>query len=134
MGRYEMNKQEMIISLRNEIEDAENRRFYLSMKDNWDSSDYDFNSELVDKIKKAQNKINELTCTSLRKLPKRYVVSYKITHVDSSEEVCEFGDGSISFPYEEAVKLSDILSHGKSPNGDSINYVTLSPVFDEVDE
>lgn len=49
-----------IEQIKEEIENIENQLFYLAMKDNWDSSDYEDERELIEKKNKLKEQLNEL--------------------------------------------------------------------------
>ena len=53
-----MNKK--IEEIKEEIEDIENQLFYLAMKDNWDSSDYEDERELLEKKNKLKEQLKKL--------------------------------------------------------------------------
>ena len=53
-----MNKK--IKEIKEEIEDIENQLFYLAMKDNWDSSDYEDERELIEKKNKLKDQLKKL--------------------------------------------------------------------------
>lgn len=49
-----------IKEIKEEIEDIENQLFYLAMKDNWDSSDYEDEKELIEKKNKLKEQLKKL--------------------------------------------------------------------------
>ena len=49
-----------IKQIKEELEDIENQLFYLAMKDNWDSSDYEDERELIEKKNKLKEQLKKL--------------------------------------------------------------------------
>ena len=49
-----------IKEIKEEIENIENELFYLAMKDNWDSNDYEDERELIEKKNKLKDQLKEL--------------------------------------------------------------------------